>query len=136
MFQTGQRWSSDKIYVYLIDSPGSYTLETMKAYSSLEAYQQFFNGWVRTCYLLEVSNTLLLKANEGKSDEVSSSDRYHPMKHGVPLRSRMQQFSQCTIPVWQGEHSIYFTLTNQQWLVVGRLIEFIDHWSFSVGMYK
>ena len=38
----------------------------MKAYSSLEAYQQFLNGWVRTCYLLEVSNTLLLKANEGK----------------------------------------------------------------------
>ena len=64
-----------QIYVYLIDSPGSYTRETMKAYSSLEAYQQFFNGWVRTCYLLEVSNTLLLKANEGKSDEVSSSDR-------------------------------------------------------------
>ena len=30
-----------------------------------------FNGWVRTCYLLEVSNTLLLKANEGKSDEVA-----------------------------------------------------------------
>ena len=76
---------------------------------------------------------LLLKANEGKSDEVSSSDRYHPMKHGVPLTSRMQQFSQCTIPVWQGEHSIYFTLTNQQWLVVSRLIEFIDHWSFSVN---
>ena len=30
-----------QIYVYLIDSPGSYTRETMKAYSSLEAYQQF-----------------------------------------------------------------------------------------------
>ena len=57
--------------MYLIDSPGSYTRETMKAFSSLEAYQQFFNGWVRTCYLLEVSNTLLLKANEGKSDEVA-----------------------------------------------------------------
>ena len=56
-----------QIYVFLIDSPGSYTRETMKAYSSLEAYQQFFNGWVRTCYLLEVSNTL--KASEGKSDE-------------------------------------------------------------------
>ena len=43
------------------------------------------------------------------------TDSIHPMKHGVPLTSRMQQFSQCTIPVWQGEHSIYFTLTNQQW---------------------
>ena len=39
----------------------------------------------------------------------------HPMKHGVPLTSRMQQFSQGTVPVWQGEHSLYFTLTNQQW---------------------
>ena len=30
-----------QIYVYVIDSPGPYTRETMKAYSSLEAYQQF-----------------------------------------------------------------------------------------------
>ena len=89
MFQNGQRWSSDK-YVYLIDSPGSYTRETMKAYSSLEAYQQFFNGWVRTCYLLEVSNALLLKANEGKSDEVSSS------------RSSSDRFTPCSmVCLWQ-----------------------------------
>ena len=30
-----------QIYVYVIDLPGPYTRETMKAYSSLEAYQQF-----------------------------------------------------------------------------------------------
>ena len=30
-----------QIYVYVIDSPGPYTRDTMKAYSSLEAYQQF-----------------------------------------------------------------------------------------------
>ena len=48
----------------------------MKAYSSLEAYQQFFNGWVRTCYLLEVSNTLLLKANEQKYLKSVPSAKY------------------------------------------------------------
>ena len=30
-----------QIYVYVIDLPGPYTRETMKAYSSFEAYQQF-----------------------------------------------------------------------------------------------
>ena len=113
MFQTGQRWSSDKIcvldrFAWFIHPRDNESLQFPR---SISAIFQRLGEQVRTCYLLEVSNTLLLKANEGKSDEVSSSrsssDRYHPMKHGVPLTSRMQQFSQCTIPVWQGEHSIY-----------------------------
>ena len=76
-----------------------------------------FYGWVRTCYLLEVNNTLLLKAKvmRSRAPAQALTDTPDPMKHGVPLTSRMQQFSQGTVPVWQSEHSIYFTLTNQQW---------------------
>ena len=91
-----------------VDSAGPYTRKTMKAYSSQRSISAIFYGWVRTCYLLEVNNTLLLRAKVMRSQALTD-------RHGVPLTSRMQQFSQGTVPVWQDEHSIYFTLTNQQW---------------------
>ena len=62
-----------QIYVYLIDSPGPYTRENMKTYRSLDAYQQFFYGWVRTCFLLEINNTVLLKAKVMRSQTVTDT---------------------------------------------------------------
>ena len=38
------------IYVYLIDSPGPFTRDSMRAYKSLNAYEYFVDGWVQTYY--------------------------------------------------------------------------------------
>lgn len=40
------------LYSYLVNTEGSYTQEFLKAYESLEAYNYFFNGYVRTVYYL------------------------------------------------------------------------------------
>ena len=82
-FLTSDEWIDDvrkwpevdfgQIYVYLIDSPGPYTRESMKAYRSLDAYQQFFYGWVRTCYIRETNNTVLLKAKVTRSQAVTET---------------------------------------------------------------
>ena len=38
------------IYTYLIDTKGSFTKDKMNAYKSLQAYNYFHNGYVRTVY--------------------------------------------------------------------------------------
>ena len=43
------------IYNYLIDLKGRYTKESLKAFKSLEAYNYFVSGHVRTVYLYEPS---------------------------------------------------------------------------------
>lgn len=40
---------------YLIDSKGHYTKQSLKAFKSLEAYNYFVSGHVRTVYLYEPS---------------------------------------------------------------------------------
>ena len=36
--------------VYLLQTPGKYTREKLKAYKSLEAYNYFVSDWFGTCY--------------------------------------------------------------------------------------
>ena len=38
------------IYTSLVDTEGCYTKEKLKAFKSLEAYNYFYNGYVRTVY--------------------------------------------------------------------------------------
>ena len=40
------------IYRYFINTEGCYTKEKLKAYKSLEAYNYFYNGYVRTVYFI------------------------------------------------------------------------------------
>ena len=50
------------VYSYLIDTKGAYTKETLKAYKSLDAYNYFCCGHVRTVYCYRHGNHLIFKA--------------------------------------------------------------------------
>ena len=50
-----KRWPTMEfgdLYSYLVNTEGTYTKESLKAYKSLETYNYFFNGYVRTGILL------------------------------------------------------------------------------------
>ena len=128
MFKKWPAVEFGQIYVYLIDSPGSYTWETMKAYSSLEAYQQFFNGWMRTCYLLEVSNTLLLKAKVMRSQAPAQALTDTPHEASCAFDKLDATVLTVHHTCMAGEHSIYFTLTNQQWHISAYSKEICSVW--------
>ena len=68
-----------EIYEYLINTPGVFTRETMKSRKSLEAHNQFLNGWVRTVFYYQVpdSNFVLLKADVRPSQRLNESP-HHP----------------------------------------------------------
>ena len=57
------------IYTYLIDTKGTYTQETLKAYKSLEAYNYFYNGYVQTVLSYELNRYTCLKAKVNPSQK-------------------------------------------------------------------
>ena len=55
-----KRWPTMEfgdLYSYLVNTEGTYTKKSLKAYKSLEAYNYFFNGYVRTVYYYDVGST-------------------------------------------------------------------------------
>ena len=63
------------IYVYLIETPGVFTRESMKNRKSLEAHNQFISGWVRTVYHYQKigSNFMILKADVMPSQRLNEN---------------------------------------------------------------
>ena len=63
------------IYTYLINTKGCYTKESLKAYKSLEAYNYFYNGYVRTVYFHSSGKFGIHKAKVNPSQK--AADSYH-----------------------------------------------------------
>ena len=53
-----------EVHDYLINTPGVFTREAMKNRKSLESYNQFVSGWVRTVFIYQIKNQnfVILKA--------------------------------------------------------------------------
>lgn len=45
---------------YLINKKSAYTMEELKAVKSLDAYNQFVNGWVKDVMSMSVNNRVLV----------------------------------------------------------------------------
>lgn len=65
------------LYTYLIDSVGNFTKDKLRAYKSLEAYNYFYNGYVRTVfyYRRESSKFAILSAKVNPSQK--AADKAH-----------------------------------------------------------
>jgi hypothetical protein len=47
---------------YLLHTPSKYTTEDLKAYKSLDAYNQLFCGWVREASTMEINGVNVIIA--------------------------------------------------------------------------
>ena len=55
------------IYTYLISTEGIFTKEKLKAYKSLEVYNYFYNGYVRSVFFCLSGDFGILKAKVNPS---------------------------------------------------------------------
>ena len=86
----GELWSDDMslwpdlqygdIYTYLIESKGQFTRENLRAYKSLEAYNYFYNGHVRTVYCHLFGRYIIMKAKVNPSQK---RILMKPTQHGL-----------------------------------------------------
>ena len=74
------------IVLYLLQTPGKYTREKLKAYKSLEAYNYFLSDWVGTCYYHKITDSefCVIKAAVRPSQRLSEK----PHRPWVGLRQK------------------------------------------------
>ena len=74
------------IVVYLLQTPGKYTREKLKAYKSLEAYNYFVSDWVGTYYYHKITDSefCVIKAAVRPSQRLSEK----PHRPWVGLRQK------------------------------------------------
>ena len=73
------------IYTYLIDTKGAYTKDSLKAYKSLEAFNYFHSGHVRTVYFYQTISSslyaiLMAKVNPSQRAPVNSHEAWVVIK--------------------------------------------------------
>ena len=83
------------VYVYLIDTPGPFTRDNMRAYKSLEAYNFFVSGWVQTCFM-RTSKTgyCIVRAKVNRSQAVT--DKPHEAWVGIRMKDGNIECGHCT----------------------------------------
>lgn len=57
------------VYNYLIESKGQYTAQSLRAFKSLEAFNYFYNGHVRTVYCYQFERFAIMKAKVNPSQK-------------------------------------------------------------------
>ena len=100
----GSLWSEDMskwpdlqfsdIYMYLVDTEGYYTKEKLKAYKSLEAYNYFHNGYVRTVYFYLSGKFGIHKAKVNPSQK--AAENYHEPWVIICMQSGSVMTAHCT----------------------------------------
>ena len=82
------------IYTYLINTEGCYTKEKLKAFRSLEAYNYFYNGYVRTVYFYLSGRFGILKAKVNPSQK--AAENYHEPWIIICMESGSVMTAHCT----------------------------------------
>ena len=87
------------IYTYLIDTKGVFTKESLKAYKSLDAFNYFLSGHVRTIFYHECSSKVaILKAEVNPSQK--SPDQPHKAWVIVSQKDGSVMTGHCTCMAW------------------------------------